>query len=405
MERPDVWTRVRATLRGEQNAETLYAYRRAGATVHELLDAAERRRFELAAAGVSPFAMAKPVGLELASIWNAFALQTLGDRMLQADETADPGTVGFVPPVTFGQVQGYYEQVQRWLAYASQAAHDPGFSLPAGTLPAPLPAWSPVEPCPRPHLDAMMAALQAMRLHAEAVMHELEKATPEADAQKLARLRGQVAQALSKGDYAARMYTPGASQALHEQIEEHAKAAVEELYRVGQLISYPALLDQQRSLRQTPAQPNVVPVALPGEPGFDPWIMTDPSAAPHLRRDTRAGQVIAEMWALDPNPRESVGLWQDIQAAMKRGDVRYAHYASGPRVGHYFCTPWAAIYEAVRPVVIGATPVPPKQRFTIECAAEGVRVGYPFKREVVLGDFRPAQLDYCDPDAPPPHDD
>lgn len=93
----------------------------------------------------------------------------------------------------------------------------------------------------------------------------------------------------------------------------------------------------------------------------------------------------------------------DIQAAMQRGAVQYALTPGGSILGYYFCTPYAAIYQATQAVMIGDTPVPAGQRFTIECAAEGVRLGYPFKREVVLSDFKPAPIDYCDPDAPPPH--
>ena len=66
METPGVWTRVRALTRGERDAETLYAYRQAGAQVHPLLDAAERRRFDLTLGGTSPFAVKRHVGLELA---------------------------------------------------------------------------------------------------------------------------------------------------------------------------------------------------------------------------------------------------------------------------------------------------------------------------------------------------
>ena len=404
MERPGVWKRIRAGLRGEQDAETLYAYKRAGASVHDLLDAAERRRLEFAATGVSPFAMTAQVGTELACIWNAFALQTLGDKMLHADEVADPDTAGFVPPVTFGQVDAYYREVQTWMAHATRAAHDPDFTLPTGALPATLPEWSPVEPCPRPHLDAMIAALQAMQLHLEAAMQALEAHTPETDAKNLARLRGLFAQAISGAKYARDMYTPGASAALHEQIEERAKKAVEDIYRVGQLVSYPALLREPpaRSVGRPPAaRPQV---ALPGEPGFDPWVMTDPNSVAGIRRDPKTHAVIDDMWSLDPDPRASVRLWQDIQEAVARQDVTYARHPGGALVGYYFCTPWAAVYEAVRPVVIGDTPVPRGQRFTIECAAEGVRLGYPFKRDVVLGTFRPSTIDYCDPDAPPPHD-
>lgn len=393
---------MRASLRGEQDAETLYAYKRAGAPVHDLLDAAERRRFGMAASGQSPFGMPRQLGLELACTWNAFALQTLGDKMLEADEQADPGTVGFVPPVTFQQVQSYYAEVQRWLAHASRAEHDPDFRLPRGSLPARLPDWSPVEPCPRPHLDALVAALRAMQLHLESAMHALEQHTPEADAPRLARLRGLFAEALAGASYALGMYAPQASAALHEQVEALAKRAVENIYRVGQLVSDPALLDAEPAAREAPPAPRRA--ALPGEVGFDPWVMTTPLHVDMLRRDPNAARVIHEMWALDPHPAESLRLWQDIQDAVQRGAARLARQPGGQPVGHYFCTPYAAIYEAVRPVVIGDTPVRAGQRFTLECAAEGVRLGYPFKREVVIANFSPAQIDYCDPDAPPPHE-
>ena len=412
MERPSVWARIKAFTRGEQDAETLYAYKRAGAPVHDQLDAAERRRFEFAATGISPFAMSAQVGLELACTWNAFALQTLGDKMLEADEVADPDSVGFVPPVTFDQVEGYYEGVQRWLAYASRATHDPSFTLPPRTLPAKLPDWSPVEPCPRPHLDAMIAAVRAMQVHLEAAMLALEKNTPEADLPKLSRLRGLFAEAVTASNYAASMYAPRASQALHEQIEERAKKAIEDIYLVGQYVSYPALLlDPPKAPagkgKRGAAQSEVLrgSTPLPRESGFDPWVMTDPNSLSYLKKDAGVRRVLDDMWALDPDPRASVGLWEDIRAAEDRGDVKYARHPNGSLVGYYFCAPYAAIYEAVRPVIIGDTPVPRGQRFTIECAPEGTRVGYPFKREVVLGSFRPSTIDYCDPDQPPPHDE
>ncbi|MBB5234321.1 hypothetical protein [Deinococcus budaensis] len=408
METPGVWTRVRAFARGERDAETLYAYRRAGAQIHPLLDAAERRRFDLTVSGTSPFALKRHVGLELACAWNAFTLQTLGDKMLGADETADPATVGFVPPVTFDQVQGYYTEVQRWLGYASQAGHDADFELPAGTLPAKLPDWSPVEPCPRPHLDAMIAALDAMRLHAEAAMHTVEQATPEADAAKLARLNGQLAEALARANYVSGMYTPGASVTLHEQIEAHAKQAIEGLYRVGQLISYPALLvdgDRAASPRKARGKGPFLRTPLPGEPGFDRWAMTDPNNVASLRKNPDAQRVIDEMWALDPDPVASVTLWDEVRRAVETGGAAIAKNVQGEPLGFFFCTPYCAIYEAKRPLVIGDTPVPKGKRFTLEVAAEGVRIGYPFKREIVVGNFRAgAAIDYCDPDQPPPHD-
>ncbi|MVN88905.1 hypothetical protein GO986_19365 [Deinococcus sp. HMF7620] len=406
MDTPGIWARVRAFTRGERDAQTLYAYRQAGAAVHPLLDAAERRRFDLLVGGVSPFALQRHVGLELACAWNAFALQTLGDKMLAADEAADPDTVGFVPPVTYDQVEAYYQQVQRWLGYASQAEHDPEFDLPPGTLPAALPAWSPVEPCPQPHLSAMMAALEALRLHAEAAMHNLEQATPAADQAKVAKLRGQFAAAMSGAQYAASMYRPGVSTEVHEQIETKAKAAIEALYRVGQLISYPALLEERVPESAQPSRDGrpFHRTPLPGEPGFNPWAMTDAASVASLKRNPEATRVIGEMWSLDPNPAASVALWDEIRRAVETGGAALAKSKKGQPVGFYFCTPYASIFEAQRPLVLGDTAVAVGERFTLECAAEGVRVGYPFKREIVTGTFQSAAIDYCDPDQPPPHE-
>lgn len=397
-----VWIRVRAFARGERDAETLYAYRRAGAGLHPMLDAAERRRLDLTLSHTSPFAMPQGIGLELACAWNAFALQTLADQLLRADEAADPGTVGFVPPVTFDQAEAYYRDVQRWLAHATQAAHDDSFTLPPGTLPAKLPDWSPVEPCPRPHLEAMLAALAAMRLHVEAALHHVEQATPETDARRLARLSGQVQEALVKARYAADMAMPNASDVLHEQIETHAKQAIESLYRAGQILGNPQLLE--------PTPSSTVPAlssrhaVLPGQPEFDPWLMTAPDSVDSLKRNAEATRVIEEMWALDPDPATTLALWAELQKAVKLGSAKIAQLPNSTPVGFYFCTPYCAIYEATRPVVINDTPIPTGQRFTLECAAEGVRIGYPFKREVVLGQFKPATIDYCNPDQPPPHE-
>ncbi|EYB66334.1 MULTISPECIES: hypothetical protein [Deinococcus] len=254
--------------------------------------------------------MKRHVGLELACAWNAFALQTLGDKMLEADDAADPDTVGFVPPVTFDQVNAYYTEVGRWLGHASQAGHDPDFALPAGTLPARLPDWSPVEPCPRPHLDAMIAALDAMRVHAEAAMHALGKATPEADAARLTRLRGQFEGALSKANDVAGMYRPGASLVLHEQRADRGARETGQRGAVPGRAAHQLSRAADRGWARRPqgAQGSFLRTPLPGELGCDPWVMTDPNSVAFLRQDPNARRVIDEMWALDPDPAVSVAL-------------------------------------------------------------------------------------------------
>ena len=60
-----------------------------------------RIRVELTAAETSLWHSLIAVNSQLLAAWNAFVVQTLGEMLLDADYRADPGTVGFVPPVTY----------------------------------------------------------------------------------------------------------------------------------------------------------------------------------------------------------------------------------------------------------------------------------------------------------------
>ena len=404
-ERPGIWGRVLAATQGEVSAELLEAYRRAGSAIHRQLDHAEKRRLDLKLAGKSPWEAGRHEQLELLCTWNAFALQTLGDKMLDADYAEQPATAYFVPRVTFDQVQAYYGQVEGWLGRARAAEGNPQYGVDV-SLPASLPSWSPVEPCPRPHLGGMLAALKAMRLHATAALHVFEgEGTPKERQADLARLRQLFGEAEAKTEYAERLYAPNATAELHERVEEHAKNAVELYYRLGQLLSMPSLLGRNVEIGRPQGNMAKGRLPLPTEPGFDPWVMTDPEHKANLQQDAQARRAIEEMWRFDPAPERTLALYGEIEAARARGDVAYATSARGQRIGHFFCTPYAPIYVARRTVVIGGQRLGTAQQFTLEAATEGVRVGYAFKRGLVTGNFKAAELDYCDPDAPPPHDD
>jgi len=157
-----LWTPIVAGLHGEVSAETLEGYRRAGSSVYDLLDRVQRRRDEAKVAGCSPWQADRGLQFQIAFAWNAFVLQTLGDEFIRADYAADSSTVGFLPRVTAEQVAAFYHQVEPWVSRANQAASNPGYE-PDVHLPAELPPWVEVEPCPRAHLAAMMAALRSIR--------------------------------------------------------------------------------------------------------------------------------------------------------------------------------------------------------------------------------------------------
>jgi len=158
--RPTLMTRMRATLGGERDAALLEALRLAGRVAYDELMAAEKIRDS----GHSPWSAPPAAGSQNLAAWNAFVLQTLGETFLDADYSANPGTVGFVPPVTYDQAVRWLSAVEAWVSRARQARANPDYDISQElALPAGLPPWAEVEPCPPEHLSALLAAIPPVR--------------------------------------------------------------------------------------------------------------------------------------------------------------------------------------------------------------------------------------------------
>jgi hypothetical protein len=66
----------------------------------------------------------------------------------------------------------------------------------------------------------------------------------------------------------------------------------------------------------------------------------------------------------------------------------------------YYCCPWAPVYAAKRPVMIGGTRLRLLQESTFDASAEEVLEGGEFTRRILVGPFRRTQeLGYCHPRA------
>lgn len=392
-------TRLTSALRGEVAATTLETYRRAGSAAYEDLLNAEQTRRELADAGTNLWALTPGQSTQLLSTWNAFALQTLGDRFIEADYEADPATVGYLPPVTAEQAARFLGEVQQWSGLARRGAADPAFDLTAErALPAPLPAWVEVEPCPIPHLVAMVAAARSMREHIEAALADFNRTPlPEGKEPVAARLRGMLADADSAVAYAESMRSAGENRSVHERVEKLVQKGIGIYYHVGQLLAQPALLERPEV---EIAVMDARSLPLPGEPGFDPWVLTDPATRADWQRDYAARRAVSNLWHMDPDPAATLTIQAQIDAAVAAGIVTVGVDAQGRRIGNYYCCPWSPIYLARRAVTIGGRSLRPGDEFVFDVSAEEMLDGGRFKRELVVGPFHPTdQIDYCDPTA------
>lgn len=396
---PGMLTRLRAMAAGEVSAETLESYRGAGASVYDLFVQAEHRRSELVAGGKTPWTMTDNEHSYLTAAWVAFALQTLGDAFLQADYDADPGTDGFVPPVTARQAELFYGEVEEWLAAALRARSDETFVLPK-RIPVRLPEWVAVEPCPLPHLDAMMAAARKITEHAGIAVADCARSVQDGSHKaELSALQGEVASLVSSSDYAQNMYqsrhSPGG--ALHERMESSIKSAIEAAFRIGQVAVMPAAAIEEQQRRQsrllnTPTRR----LPLPGMPGFDLFCLTDPHWVQHFRNDPKAQKALRYLWSRDPSPQATLDIQEEIEAAFARGDISYAKDSRTKQGYCYYCCPWGAIYHVDRENRIGGQALRPGQEFAYDVSAEAVAEGGDFKREITVGRFsNTSETDYC----------
>lgn len=400
-ERSGIFGKLLALVQGEVAADTLEAYRRAGQAVYDLLRQVEERRLALKIQSLNPWTVDPATQAQFLCAWNAFVLQTLGDRFLEADYEANPATAGYVPPITAEQALAFYTQVESWLNRAYQAGINPDYRLDA-SLPANLPAWGENEACPNTHLDGTIAATRLLRTHAEGAIAVFESEALPADKQAVVnQIHQLLARATSEAEYAEQLWAPNLPQEVHEKVEQHAKSALEQYYHLGQILAMPQLLDRSQTF-ETRASSTLSTSQrsrpLPGEAGFDPWCLTDPAVRDDWQRPPETKEAIELLWKYDPEPEKTLAIQADIDSALARDDITYATNRFGERLGHYYCCPWAPIYVVKHPVQIGDQQINTSQEFTLDVSAEAVFDGGAFKRQILVGSFQSSpDLDYCAP--------
>lgn len=351
---------VSARARGYLSTGALEVHRRIGAEVYALLG-------ELEATHPKPWSASFSSQIYRLCIWNAFALQTLGDQMLAADERLEPATPGLVPPQTHALIRKFYQGSAEWLAAARQAEQG---RYPEGELPAGLPAWEGVTRYPRVFLEALLEATQTLQQHVEARWADFEQHPfPRDKAHLLERLRQKRTRAQTKLDYTLRLLSPQGTSA-PSAIVQHLRLAVSGYYRLGQFLAMPELL----SGNPAPKAQDVGEVEIrerlllpePAPPPPEPWRMTDPQARPRLERDPAVQAVLRDMWQADPDPQTTQAMFEQIQEALQRGFIAYALSPDGQPLGPHRSPPFAAVYVALMPLKLWGQRLQAGQLFSFE---------------------------------------
>ncbi|WP_019630070.1 hypothetical protein [Actinomadura atramentaria] len=326
---PSFLTRVASRLKGEVRADTLESFRRAGGVAYGEIHAAEELRRRLAAENADLWTLPPGTASQLLCAWNAFVLQSIGEHLLDADYTADPRTAGYVPAVTHAQVIACFDRVEEWTSRARQAAGNPALDVrDVAALPDDLPEW------------------------AEGLL--------EADAEP----------------------------ALHEAVETRLQRALETYYHLGQLVAMPALIAAyaNEGLGMSP----VLDLPALDSSAFDQWCLTSPRERQHWRNDLRARRAVEELWKHDPDPRRTLRVQAEIDAAFEAGLIDYAR-GNGTYLGAHYACPWGAVYVVLRAVTIDGRRLPAGRQFTFEVSAEAVPRGGRFVRRLSVGSFTPTR--------------
>ena len=146
---------LRSTIRGEVSAADLYLRRGAGTAAYSLADEAA------AAEGVD-----RGTRLFRVCAWNAFALQTIADTLIDVDAANDPATAGYVPQSTLNFASDCVDRVPDWIRLARVVQSDP--SARVRDLPARLPVWRRDESTRASELQGLRSAYEALERESRA---------------------------------------------------------------------------------------------------------------------------------------------------------------------------------------------------------------------------------------------
>lgn len=220
---------LRSTLRGEVSAGELYARRGAGTAAYSLAE--EAACLEGDDRGTCLFR---------ACAWNAFALQTIAETLIDVDAANDPGTAGYVPPATLRFAGDCIDRVPDWIRLARIVQTDPEARIRG--LPATLPRWETGAVTKRSELHGLRTAYEALDARVETDIRALDPGSPEAAAVR--RLRAEMT---SDAEYANAIALGKTAAVDRGEARWRLLSALEHAFLLGQLLALPSLAEIARA--------------------------------------------------------------------------------------------------------------------------------------------------------------
>jgi hypothetical protein len=217
---------LRSTLHGEVSTADLESRRRAGAIAYSLAEEADA--LDASNRGTQLFKLCA---------WNAYALQTIADTLIDCDTQDDPATAGFVPRSTLRYATACVDQVPTWIRCARVVRGDPDAQLTAG-LPAVLPPWVYDEPTTGGELHGLRTSYEALQPRVETGLQAAQL-----DPARLAQMRRMLAEMTSAAEYAAAILRPNIGPVDRGEVRARLLNALSHAFELGQVLALPTLTD------------------------------------------------------------------------------------------------------------------------------------------------------------------
>lgn len=226
---------LRSTLRGEVSTADLESRRRAGAIAYSLAEEADA--LDGGDRGTQLFKLCA---------WNAFALQTIADTLIDCDTQDDPATAGFVPRSTLRYATACVDQVPTWIRCARVVRGDSEARLAAG-LPAALPPWVYDEPTTSGELHGLRTAYEAIQPRVETGLQAAQ-----VEPARLGEMRRMLAEMTSAAEYAAAIQRPNIGPVDRGEVRARLLNALSHAFELGQVLALPTLTDVVPRRRDEP---------------------------------------------------------------------------------------------------------------------------------------------------------